>query len=163
MKIEKTSPDEGYVTVTEEEFLEQIADGLCCQEVLKPGRNKFIRGGIRKLYPNLDLTKATVRYEVTLAFTPDIYDYFKQWAERSGEKSMRELMEKILTEAAEQEKKSSLETNVAAEERLTFADLAYHVREGLLETNVAAEERLPMKPAAQSSTKPVAKPRRRAA
>lgn len=162
MKIEKTSPDEGYVTVTEEEFLEQIAEGLCCQEVLKPGRNRFIRGGFRKLHPNFDLTKATVRYEITLAFPPDIYNYFKQQAEQSGAKSMAAMMEKILIEAAQRQQENSDNKDTTPEESLPQTLSA---DPQLIE---AVAERV-RKLSKKSSTKPVskapsaAKPRRRAA
>jgi len=103
MKIEKTSPEEGYVTVTEEEYQEQCARGLSDEEVLKPGRHKFIRGGFRKRHPNFDPAKAEVRYTVTLSLPPAVYDYFKQRAQQNDASSCAEVMEKILIDLMENE------------------------------------------------------------
>ncbi|HMV48030.1 MAG TPA: hypothetical protein PLD20_01500 [Blastocatellia bacterium] len=111
MNIEQTSADEGYVIVTEEEFLEQIAEGLCCGEVLKPGRHKIVRGGFRKRYPDLDPANAETRYNITLALPPEIYNHFKQQAEDTNAKSLAEVMEQILIEAAEHERKKDAGEN----------------------------------------------------
>jgi hypothetical protein len=103
MKIEKTSPEEGYVTVTEEEYREQLSRGLTDEEVLKPGRHKFIRGGFRKRHPNFDPAKVEIRYTVTLSLPPAVYDYFNQRAQQNGAASCAEVMEKILIDLMEKE------------------------------------------------------------
>lgn len=98
MKIEKKSSEEGYITVTEEEYRKQIAKGLSEEEVLKPGRHKFTRGGFRRRYPNFDPTKVEIRHTVTLSLPPAVYDHFNQKAQQENAASCAELIEKILIE-----------------------------------------------------------------
>lgn len=103
MKIEKTSSEEGYVTVTEEEYREQLSRGLTDEEVLKPGRHKFVRGGFRKRHPSFDPAKVEIRYTVTLSLPPAVYNYFKHRAEQNGAASCAEALEKILIDLMEKE------------------------------------------------------------
>lgn len=48
------------VEVKQEEYDEQIASGLNEDEVLKPGRHIFRRGGFRERHPNFSLENAEV-------------------------------------------------------------------------------------------------------
>lgn len=48
------------VEVTQEEYDEQIASGLDEDEVLKPGRHIFRRGGFRERHPNFSLENVQI-------------------------------------------------------------------------------------------------------
>lgn len=43
------------IEVTQEEYEEQLASGLTEDEILKPGRHIFRRGGFRERHPNFNL------------------------------------------------------------------------------------------------------------
>jgi hypothetical protein len=49
------------VEVTQEQYDEQIASGLSEDEVLKPGRHIFRRGGFRERHPNFSLENIEIR------------------------------------------------------------------------------------------------------
>ena len=49
------------VEVTQEEYDKQIASGLTNDEVLKPGRHVFRRGGFRERHPNFSLENVEIR------------------------------------------------------------------------------------------------------
>lgn len=49
------------VEVTQEEYDKQIASGLSEDEVLKPGRHIFRRGGFRERHPNFSSENVEIR------------------------------------------------------------------------------------------------------
>ena len=49
------------IEVTQKEYDEQIASGLNEEEVLKPGRHIFRRGGFRERHPNFSLESVEIR------------------------------------------------------------------------------------------------------
>ena len=53
MSVNKSK--EIIIEVTQEEYDEQLASGLTEDEVLKPGRHIFRRGGFRERHPNFNL------------------------------------------------------------------------------------------------------------
>lgn len=162
MKIEKTSDDEGYIEVTHEEYLEQLAEGLSYEEVLRPGRHKFVRGGFRKLHPDFDPARATVQYTITLSFPPEVYNYFKQQTPQGDAKSTAEVMEKILLEVAAHAQIESPAEPIVKQELLEDPRFIKAVAERVKKLSK------PSKPSTKSSVKPrtksnPSKPRRRVA
>ena len=49
------------IEVTQKEYDKQIASGLNEDELLKPGRHIFRRGGFRERHPNLSLKNVEIR------------------------------------------------------------------------------------------------------
>ena len=49
------------IEVTQKEYDKQIASGLNEDEVLKPGRHVFRRGGFRERHPNFSLESVEIR------------------------------------------------------------------------------------------------------
>ncbi len=101
MKIEKISKDEGYVEITEEEYLEDLASGLSEDEVLKPGRHKFIRGGFLKRHPNFNPATVETVVHISLGLDLDVLKYFKQLARETNADSYETPIKQALREAME--------------------------------------------------------------
>ena len=76
--MRKTNTDEIIVDVTEEEYQADLARGLRDDEVLRPGRHKFIRGGFLKRHgvtpEEVKQWPATV--EVLTHLDLDVYNFF---------------------------------------------------------------------------------------
>ena len=104
MKIERISEDEGYIEVTEEEYRKQLASGLSEDEVFKPGRHKYIRGGFFKRHPNFDPANVKVTIEVTLSLDREVLRYFEQLAKETNADSYEIPMKQVLLEAVERGK-----------------------------------------------------------
>lgn len=157
MKIEKISKDEGYVEITEEDYLEDLASGLSEDEALKPGRHKFIRGGFLKRHPNFDPAKVKTVVHISLGLDLEVLKYFKQLAKETNADSYEMPIKQVLREAMEKARQSSVATS---SEQQTLIENPQFIE--------AVAERV-RKLSKKSSTKPVsktpsaAKPRRRAA
>ncbi len=107
MKIERISQDEGYFEVTEEEYQEDLASGLSEEEVFKPGRHKYIRGGFLKRHPNLDPANVKVTVNITLGLDHEVLEYFKQRAKETNADSYETLIKQVLREAMEKGKQAN--------------------------------------------------------
>ena len=70
------------VDVTSEQHAKQLADGLTEDEILKPGRHIFRRGGFHERHPNFSSSESKVR--VTIEMDADVLRYFQKRAERSN-------------------------------------------------------------------------------
>ncbi len=101
----KTKAKEIIVDVTEEEYRRDLATGLQEDEVLKPGRHKFKRGGFlarHKIKPDQAASQVKVRISINLDL--DVLNYFKQRAASPNaapyqtqiNNTLREVMEKDL-------------------------------------------------------------------
>lgn len=101
MKIERISEDEGYFEITEEEYLEDLAAGLSEDEVLKPGRHKYIRGGFLKRHPNFDPATVKTTIYIRLGLDQEVLEYFKQLAKQTGADSYETTIKQALREAME--------------------------------------------------------------
>ncbi len=101
MKIERTSPAEGYIEVTEEEYREQLAAGRAADEAFQPGRHRYIRGGFRKHHPDFDSATVKVTVEVTLSLDYEVLEYFKQQAQLLQADSYQAPMAQVLRSAME--------------------------------------------------------------
>ena len=73
------------VKVTADQHAEQLAEGLTDDEVLKPGKHTFRRGGFRERHPNFNLLNSKIR--VTLELDGDVLRYFQKRAEQSNAES----------------------------------------------------------------------------
>ena len=69
------------VEVTPEQFASQLREGLSEDEILKPGKHIFRRGGFQSRHPNFDSKNSKVR--ITLEIDADVFGYFKNRAEQS--------------------------------------------------------------------------------
>lgn len=107
MKIEKSGKDEGYLQVSEDDYLEEIASGKSEEEALKPGRHKFVRGGFLKRHPNLDRSKAKTTIYIQLGLDPEVLEYFKTLARETGAASYEEPIKQLLLEAMKSRKTES--------------------------------------------------------
>ena len=70
------------VEVTQEEYDEQIASGLTDDEVLKPGRHIFRRGGFLERHPNFSSENVEINVinRQQNEVSPDEYDHDKKAA-----------------------------------------------------------------------------------
>jgi hypothetical protein len=105
MKIERISEDEGYIEVTEEEYRKQLASGLSEDEIFKPGRHKYIRGGFFKRHPNFDPANVKITVEVTLSLDREVLRYFERLAKETNADSYEIPMKQVLLEAVERGKR----------------------------------------------------------
>jgi uncharacterized protein (DUF4415 family) len=101
----RTKTKEIIVDVTEEEYRRDLAKGLREDEVLKPGRHKFKRGGFlarHNIKPDQDASQVKVRISINLDL--DVLNYFKQRAASPNaapyqtqiNNTLREVMERDL-------------------------------------------------------------------
>ena len=81
MNNTEVKPEEVIVDVTYEEYEANLAAGLLEDEILKPGRHTFRRGGFLARH-NLgpDEVASTAKVRVWLNLDVDVVDYFKQRA-----------------------------------------------------------------------------------
>jgi hypothetical protein len=161
LKPDSSGDDEIIVEVTQEQYQAGLERRLAPDEILAPGRHKFIRGGFRKRNPNFDPAKAEVRYTVPLSLPPAGYDFFQQRAEQNGAVSGAGVMENILIDWMQKEK--SAETPVvSAEQEALLEDprfiqaVAEQVRKSLSKKKSAASSRA----SAGKSRRRVARPTR---
>jgi uncharacterized protein (DUF4415 family) len=105
----RTKAKEIIVEVTEEEYRRELAAGLHEDEVLKPGRHKFKRGGfIARHGIKPDQTASQVKVRVSIDLDLDVLNYFKQRAAGPNavpyqiqvNDTLREAMEKDLASGA---------------------------------------------------------------
>lgn len=68
------------IEVTQEEYDKQIASGLTDEEVLRPGKHKFRRGGFRERFPNHTRKESKARINIYIDL--DVLDHFRQRAEK---------------------------------------------------------------------------------
>ncbi len=76
--MRKTNTNEIIVDVTEEEYQADLARGLQDDEVLRPGRHKFMRGGFLKRHgvtPE-EVKQWPVTVEVQARLDLDVYNFF---------------------------------------------------------------------------------------
>ncbi len=118
MKIEKISEDEGYVEISEEEYLEDLASGLSEDEVLKPGRHKYIRGGFLKRHPNFDPAKVKTTIYIRLGLDQEVLEYFKQLARETSADSYETPIKQVLREAMERGKQKEAAASLSQQEAL---------------------------------------------
>ncbi|MGH9833823.1 MAG: hypothetical protein ACREBD_18305 [Blastocatellia bacterium] len=118
MKIERISKDEGYIEITEEEYLEDLASGLSEEEVFKPGRHKYIRGGFFKRHPNFDPANVKITVEVTLSLDRKVLRYFEQLAKETNADSYEIPMKQVLLEAVERGKRKEAAPSLSQQEAL---------------------------------------------
>jgi uncharacterized protein (DUF4415 family) len=98
----KTKAKEIIVGVTEAEYRRELATGLREDEVLKPGRHKFKRGGFlarHSIEPNQGTAPVKVRVSIDLDL--DVLNYFKQRAARPDVASYQTQITDILRETME--------------------------------------------------------------
>ncbi len=81
--MRKTNSDETIIDVTEEEYQADLARGLRDDEVLRPGRHKFVRGGFLKRH---GVTPEEVKQwprtvEIQTRLDLDVYNFFAAQAE----------------------------------------------------------------------------------
>ena len=93
--MRKTNSDETIIDVTEEEYQADLARGLRDDEVLRPGRHKFIRGGFLKRH---DVTPEEVKrwsrtVEVQTRLDLDVYNFF---AEKADGRKVGDLINEIM-------------------------------------------------------------------
>jgi len=157
MKIERTSPDEGYITVTEKEYQKQLARGLSEEEVFKPGRHKFIRGGFLKRHPNFDPAKVKTTVHISLGLDLEVLKYFKQLAEETKADSYETVIRQVLREAME--KAEPVKEAASSEQQALIENPQF------IEAVAERVKKLSKKSSAKSISKPSSsnKPRRRAA
>lgn len=158
MKIERINEDVGYIEISEEEYLEDLASGLSEDEVFKPGRHKYLRGGFFKHHPNLDPSNVKFIVEITLDLDREVLRYFEKLAKETNADSVETLMTRILSEAAERGEQvkravSSANQDALLEDQQFIAAIAERVKK--------LTQKSSSKPISKSS--PASKPRRRAA
>jgi len=156
MKIEKISEDEGYIEITEEEYLEDLAAGLSEGEVLKPGRHKYIRGGFLKRHPNFDPSAVKTTIYIRLGLDQEVLEYFKQLAKQTGADSYETLIKQVLREAMERGRQKPADLSLDAQ-----AALLDNPR--FIEAVAERVKKTMSKKAVSKKAAPSAKTRRRAA
>ncbi|MGH9841028.1 MAG: hypothetical protein ACREEM_19915 [Blastocatellia bacterium] len=101
MKLENIGKDEGFIEITEEDYLEDLSSGLSEDQVMKPGRHKFIRGGFLKRHPNFDPATVKTTIYVQLGLDQEVLEYFKQLAKETNAESYETLIKQSLRETME--------------------------------------------------------------
>lgn len=102
----KAKMQEFVIDVSEEEYQTDLMRGLQEDEVLKPGRHRFKRGGFlarHGLHTNETNGDAKVRVLINLDL--DVLNYFKQQAARPNAPSYQTQINNILREVMEKEQK----------------------------------------------------------
>ena len=100
--MRKSSTDEFIIDVTEEEYQADLARGLRDDEVLRPGRHKFIRGGFLKRH---GVTPEEVKQwprtvEVQTRLDLDVYNFF---AEQADGRKVGDLINEIARQEMERQ------------------------------------------------------------
>lgn len=115
----KTKAKEIIVDVTEAEYRRELATGLHEDEVLKPGRHKFKRGGFlarHSIEPNR--AAAPVKVRVSIDLDLDVLNYFKQRAASPDAVPYQTQINDILHEAMERDLASGVTSFVPQTEAL---------------------------------------------
>ncbi|MEW5988726.1 MAG: BrnA antitoxin family protein [Chloroflexota bacterium] len=105
---EEVKVEDIIVDVTEEEYQTDLARGLEEDEVLKPGRHRFKRGGFlarHGLQPGQASAPAKVRISINL--DEDVLNHFKQRAARPNAAPYQTQINKALREVMEREQQTS--------------------------------------------------------
>lgn len=105
--MRKTNSDETIIDVTEEEYQADLARGLRDDEVLRPGRYKFVRGGFLKRH---DVTPEEVKQwrrtvEVQTHLDLEVYNFF---VSQSEGRKVGDIINEIMRQ--EMERQTSLPT-----------------------------------------------------
>jgi len=100
-----SNAEEIMIDVTEEEYLAELASGLQEDEVLKPGRHQFKRGGFlaRHGIKPQDAATTQVQVRVLLNLDLDILTYFEQKATKSEDGGYQTQINKTLRDSMERE------------------------------------------------------------
>ena len=77
--------NEIIVEVSADQYAKQLSQGLAEDEVLKPGKHVFRRGGFSERHPDFNPNNSRVR--VTIELDRDVLRYFQQRAEQSNAES----------------------------------------------------------------------------
>lgn len=81
MKKDNISDNKDVVLeITQEHYDEQIASGLTDDEILRPGKHVFRRGGFRERHPNYSRKESKARINIYLDL--EVLDYFRSRAEK---------------------------------------------------------------------------------
>jgi uncharacterized protein (DUF4415 family) len=103
----KAKMQEIIVDVTEEEYQGDLSRGLQEDEVLKPGRHLFKRGGFLTRHGlQSEQTNGNTKVRVLVNLDLDILNYFKQRAARPNAPSYQTQINNILREVMESEQKA---------------------------------------------------------
>jgi len=70
---------EVILEVTQEQYDEQLAAGLTDEEILRPGKHVFRRGGFQKRHPNYSRKESKARINIYIDL--DVIDHFRKRAE----------------------------------------------------------------------------------
>ena len=107
------------VEVTEAEYRRELANGLREDEVLKPGRHKFKRGGFLARHGiKPDQAASQVRVRVSLDLDLDVLNYFKQRAASPNAASYQAQINNTLREVMEKDVASGSTSFVTQTEAL---------------------------------------------
>ncbi len=66
--------------VTQEQYDEQLASGLTDEEILRPGKHVFRRGGFQARHPNHSRKESKARINIYIDL--DVLDHFRKRAEK---------------------------------------------------------------------------------
>jgi uncharacterized protein (DUF4415 family) len=117
----KAKSKEIAVGVTEEEYQADLAKGLKEDEILKPGRHKFRRGGFLSRHGLKPADSASpIKVRISINLDLDVLEYFKQRAAAPNAAPYQTQINYTLREAMEKEKQSSTRAmSIQAEELLS--------------------------------------------
>ncbi|MDQ3491075.1 MAG: BrnA antitoxin family protein [Acidobacteriota bacterium] len=71
---------EVILEVTQEQYDEQLASGLTDEEILRPGKHVFRRGGFQARHPNHSRKESKARINIYIDL--DVLDHFRKRAEK---------------------------------------------------------------------------------
>lgn len=117
----KVKSKEIVVDVTKEEYQADLAKGLKEDEVLKPGRHKFKRGGFLSRHDLKSADSASpVKVRISINLDLDVLEYFKRRAAAPNAAPYQTQINYTLRDVMEQEKQSSARAvSIQAEELLS--------------------------------------------
>jgi hypothetical protein len=98
---------EGFFEVTEEEYQEQLAEGIEEEFILKPGRYKFRRGAFLERHPDFDPKKVEIKVHLEIELDLEVLNYFKQRAAEPNAPSAETQISHVLREYVERAKRES--------------------------------------------------------
>ena len=105
--MRKTNSDETIINVTEEEYEADLARGLRDDEILRPGRHKFVRGGFLKRHgvtpEEVKQWRRTV--EVQSRLDLEVYNFF---VSQSEGRKVGDIINEVMRQ--EMERQTSLPT-----------------------------------------------------
>ncbi len=117
----KVKAKEIVIDVTNKEYQADLAKGFKEDEVLKPGRHKFKRGGFLSRH-GLKIEGATgpVKVRISINLDLDVLEYFKQRAAAPNAAPYQTQINYTLREVMEKEQKSVIRgVSIQAEELLS--------------------------------------------